>query len=79
VGCHIEEEPVLAGIREIVLESPAEAGLLVKVRVIDVEVAPVTFKTLQEKEDGWPFGFLLGSSREPFDNQKCRARHAFTV
>jgi hypothetical protein len=69
VGGDIEEEPVFAGIGQVVLKGPAEPRFLVKIRVIDIEVPADALEALEKGENGRAFGFLFRCPPEPFDNK----------
>ena len=73
MGGHIQEQAVFAGIRQVVLESPAKTFLLVKIRIVNIEIATVVLKTFEKEEDRRAFGFLLGCPPEPFDHEQCCA------
>jgi hypothetical protein len=73
MGGNIEEEPVFAGIGQVVLKGPAEPHFLVKIRVIDIEIPADTLEAFKKGENGRAFGFLLRCPPEPFDYKESGA------
>ncbi len=75
---HVQEEAVLAGIGQVVFKGPAEPGLLVKIGIIDIEIALDTLKALEKVKDRGALRFFLRRPPEAFDDKERGIGHGIT-